>query len=97
MSYTHIHILVYEQFLFGLTDEAADREASEMLTGNAQNLMQAVSEVCVYMHACAHVHVCARVCLSVGLSVYVCLCVFVCLCVLVNFSIITHSNGVKYS
>ena len=28
-----------------VADEAADREASEMLTGNAQNLMQAVSEV----------------------------------------------------
>lgn len=29
----------------GGDDETADREASEMLTGNAQNLMQAVSEV----------------------------------------------------
>ena len=90
MSYTHIYILVYEQFLFGLTDEAADREASEMLTGNAQNLMQAVSEVCVYVRACAHVHVCVCTCVSICWSVCVCMsvCVFVCLCVLINFCII---------
>ena len=41
-----------------ILDEAADKEASEMLTGNAQNLMQAVSEVCV----CACVRVCVCVC-----------------------------------
>ena len=40
-----IHTQVHQMFIFKFTDEAADREASEMLTGNAQNLMQAVSEV----------------------------------------------------
>ena len=84
MSYTHIHILVYEQFLFGLTDEAADREASEMLTGNAQNLMQAVSEVCVYVRAYAHVHVCVCVCLLVCLCMYVCVCVCLSVCLLTS-------------
>ena len=75
--HTYIYILVYEQFLFGLTDEAADREASEMLTGNAQNLMQAVSEVCVYVRACAHVHVCVHMCVYL----LVCLCMYVCVCI----------------
>jgi len=35
-----------------ILDAAADKEASEMLTGNAQNLMQAVSEVCVCTWVC---------------------------------------------
>ena len=32
-------------FFFFFSDAEADQEASEMLTDNAQNLMQAVSEV----------------------------------------------------
>ena len=39
-SYTHTYVRTYV-----LLDPAADREASEMLTDNAQNLMKAVSEV----------------------------------------------------
>ena len=52
---------------YSTSDAAADKEASEMLTGNAQNLMQAVSEVCVYVHVCClcsvciYVYVCVRV------------------------------------
>ena len=52
---------------YSTSDAAADKEASEMLTGNAQNLMQAVSEVCVYVH----VVVCV-------VCVYMCMCVCVC-------------------
>ena len=36
---------LFDVFLSIFSDEEADREASEMLTDNAQNLMGAVSEV----------------------------------------------------
>ena len=44
---------------YSTSDAAADKEASEMLTGNAQNLMQAVSEVVYMCSVCIHVYVCA--------------------------------------
>ena len=38
-------VLILKCYLLFISDPEADQEASEMLTDNAQNLMQAVSEV----------------------------------------------------